>query len=243
VKLDKELKALLMIQSIDLRFDEIKREKNESPKEIEKLRGNLDLLSNAMEQDLSTTEKLKKGRITFERELEEIELKFQKSKSKLNDVKSNKEYQAVLKEIEELKELISQKEEVVLKYMEDIEIQEEECADNNGTWRESQKEYHNKQEEFSQRMKDLDKEVQSLNGKRTQLCQNVDKNLLEKYNRLRKNLKGKVVTQVINTICQGCNLGIPPQQYNELIKGGSIKSCLNCNRIIYWGDERETEGF
>jgi len=228
-----------MIQSIDIRFDEIKREKEESPKEIERLKENLDLLSNTMEQDLSTIEELKKVGRTVERELEEVENKFQKSKSRLNDVKSNKEYQAVLKEIEDLKELIFEKEEAVIRCMEDVEIQEKECASNNGTWRESQQEYKNKQEEFSQRMRDLDKEVQSLNGKRAQLCQNVDKSLLERYNRLRKNLRGRVVTQVINTICQGCNLGIPPQQYNELIKGGSILSCPNCTRIIYWGDERE----
>ena len=229
-----------MIQSIDIRFDEIKREKDESPKEMERLKVNLDFLSNTMEQDVSTIEELKKVRRTVERELEEVEIKFQKSKSRLNDVKSNKEYQAVLKEIEGLKELIFEKEEVVIKCMEDIEIQEKECADNNVTWRESQKEYKNKQEEFLQRMRDLDKEVPSLNGKRVQFYQNVDKNLLERYNRLRENLRGRVVTQVINAICQGCNLGIPPQQYNELIKGGSIQSCPNCNRIIYWGDERET---
>ena len=229
-----------MIQSIDIRFDEIKREKDESPKEIDKLKENLDLLSNAMEQDLSAIEELKKVRRTVERELEEVESKFQKSKLRLNDVKSNKEYQAVLKEIEEQKELIFEREEVVIKCMEDIEIQEAECSSNDGTLRESQQEYKKKQDEFSQRLRDLDKEVQSLNGKMIQLSQNVDKNLLERYNRLRKNLKGKVVTQVINTICQGCNLGIPPQQYNELIKGGSIKSCPHCNRIIYWGDERET---
>jgi len=228
-----------MIQSIDIRFDEITREKDETPKEIDKLKENLDFLNSAMEQDLSTIDELKKARRTVERELEEIESKFQKSKLRLNDVKSNKEYQAVLKEIEEQKELIFEKEEAVIKCMEDIEIQEAESADNNDTWRESQKEYKNKQEEFSQRMRDLDKEVQSLNGKMVQLCQNVDKDLLERYNRLRENLRGRVVTQAINAICQGCNLGIPPQQYNELIKGGSIKSCPNCNRIIYWGDERE----
>jgi len=239
VKLDKELEALLMIQSIDIRFDEMKKEKDESPKEMERLKENLDFLSNAMEQDLSTIEELKKVRRTVERELEEVDNKFQKSKSRLSDVKTNKEYQAVLKEIKELKNLIFEKEETVIKCMEDIEIQEEECADNNNTWRESQKEYKKKQEEFSQRMRDLDQEVQSLNEKRAKLCQNVDKNLLERYNRLRKNLRGRVVTQVINTICQGCNLGIPPQQYNELIKGGSIKSCPNCNRIIYWEDDRE----
>ncbi|MBW2004790.1 MAG: hypothetical protein JRI72_09285 [Deltaproteobacteria bacterium] len=237
--MDKELEALLMIQSIDIRFDEIKKEKEEFPKEIEKLKKNLDFLSNAMEQDLSSIEELKKERRTVERELEDVENKFQKSKLRLSDVKTNKEYQAVLKEIEDLKELIFEKEEVVIKCMEDIEIQEGERAGNSDTWGESQKEYKNKQEEFSQRMRDIDEEVQSINGKRAKLCQNVDKNLLERYNRLRKNLRGRVVTQVINTICQGCNLGIPPQQYNELIKGGSIKSCPNCNRIIYWEDERE----
>ena len=228
-----------MIQSIDIRFDEIKREKDESPKEIERLKENLDLLSNVMEQDLSAIEELKKVRRAVERELEEIESKFQKSKLRLNDVKSNKEYQAVLKEIEEQKELIFEKEEVVIKYMEDIEIQEAECASNNGTLRESQQEFKNKQDEFSQRLRDLDKEVQSLNGKMIQLSQNVDKNLLERYNSLRNNLRGRVVTQVVNTICQGCNLGIPPQQYNELIKGASIKSCPHCDRIIYWTEERE----
>ena len=228
-----------MIQSIDIRFDEIKSEKEKTPKEIEKLKENLDLLNSTMEHEMSNIEELKNTRRKVERELEEVESKFQKSKVKLNDVKSNKEYQAVLKEIEELKELIFEKEEAVIRCMEDIEIQEAECASNNSILRESQQEFKNKQDEFSQRIKELDNEVQSLNGKRAELCQKVDKNLLERYNRLRKNLKGRVVTQVIKTICQGCNLGIPPQQYNELIKGVSIQSCPHCDRIIYWKEEQE----
>jgi predicted nucleic acid-binding Zn-ribbon protein len=239
MKLDKKLEGILMIQSIDIRFDEIKREKEESPKEIEKLKEDLDLLKNAMEQDLSTLEEQKKRRRTVERELEEIELKFQKSKARLNDVKSNKEYQAVLKEIEELKGLTFQKEEVVIKCMEDIEIQEKECADNNVNRKESEKEYKSREEEFSKKMRDLDKEVKFLNEKRIHLCKDVDKDFLERYDRLKKHLKGRVVAQVIDAICQGCNLGIPPQQYNELIRGGSIISCPNCSRIIYWVDDKE----
>ena len=228
-----------MIQSIDIRFDEIKREREESPKEIKKLKEDFDFLEKAMEQDLSNLEELKKERRKGERELEEIESKFKKSKLRLDEVKSNKEYQAVLKEIEDLKELTFQKEEEVIKWMEEIEIQEKEYADNNLKGQESQKEYKNKEEEFSQRMRELDKEVQSLNEKRLQLSQKVDKDLLSKYDTLRMNLKGQVVTPVIDAVCQGCHLGIPPQQYNELIKGDSPKSCPNCNRIIYWEDDRE----
>ena len=237
MKLDEKLKALLTMQSIDTQFDNINREKEGAPKEIEKLREGLNLLKNAMEQDLSTLEELKKERREVERELEEIEPKLNKSKLRLNEVKSNREYQAVLKEIEELKELNFQKEEVVIKWMEEIEIQEKECADNTVRWEKSQQEYKNKEKQFFQRMRELDKETQSLNEKRVQLSPNLDEDLLRRYNALRAHLRGRVVVPVIDGVCQECHLGIPPQQYNELIKGDSMQSCPHCSRIIYWGDD------
>jgi len=237
--LDEKLKVLLVIQSIDTRFDEIRREKEEAPREIERLKEDFDLLKNAMEQDLSNLEELKRERRKAERELEEIELKFNKSKERLDEVKTNKEYQAVLKEIEDLKELTFQKEEVVIKWMEKIEIQEKECADNNARWEEAQKEYKIREKEFSKRMRELDTEVRSINDKRVQLSQKVDEDALKRYNSLRVNLKGLVIAPVIDAVCQGCHLGIPPQQYNELIKGDSPQSCPNCSRIIYWEEDRE----
>lgn len=235
--MDEKLNALLMIQSIDTKFDNISREKEETPKEIEKLRKGLGLLDSAVEQNLSTVEELKKERRKVERELEEIDLKLKKSKLRLNEVKSNREYQAVLKEIEDLKDLTFQKEETVIKWMEEIEIQEKKCADNTVRREESQEEYKSKEKAFSQRIRELDKEVQSLNEKRVQLSPNLDEDLLRRYNGLRSHLKGRVVVPVIEGVCQECHLGIPPQQYNELIKGDSLQSCPHCSRIIYWGDD------
>jgi len=237
VKLDEELKVLLMIQSIDTQFDEISREKEETPKEIEKLKEGLDLLENTMEQDLSTLEGLKKERRELEKELEEIDIKLKKSKLRLDEVKSNREYQAVLKEIEELKELAFQKEEVVINWMEQIETQEKECADNSVRWKESQEEYRSKEKVFSQRMRELDKQIQSLDKRMVQLTPTVDNDLLRQYNGLRTYLGGRVVTPVIDGVCQECHLGIPPQQYNELIKGDSPQICPHCSRIIYWEDD------
>lgn len=235
--MDEKLNALLMIQSIDTKFDNISREKEETPKEIEKLRKGLGLLDSAVEQNLSTVEELKKERRKVERELEEIDLKLKKSKLRLNEVKSNREYQAVLKEIEDLKDLTFQKEETVIKWMEEIEIQEKKCADNTVRREESQEEYKSKEKAFSQRIRELDKEVQSLNEKKVQLSPNLDEDLLRRYNGLRSHLKGRVVVPVIDGVCQECHLGIPPQQYNELIKGDSMQSCPHCSRIIYWGDD------
>ncbi len=235
--MDEKLNVLLMIQSIDTKFDNISREKEETPKEIEKLKEGLDLLDSTVEQNLSTVEELKKERRKVERELEEIDLKLKKSKLRLNEVKSNREYQAVLKEIEDLKDLTFQKEETVIKWMEEIEIQEKKCADNTVRREESQEEYKSNEKAFSQRIRELDKEVQSLNEKRVQLSPSLDEDLLRQYNGLRSHLKGRVVVPVIDGVCQECHLGIPPQQYNELIKGDSLQSCPHCSRIIYWEDD------
>lgn len=231
-----------MIQSIDTQFGNIRREKEHTPKEIERLGEGLDLLKNAMEQDLSTLEELKIERRKVERELEEIDLKLKKSRLRLNDVKTNREYQAVLKEIEELKELAFQREEAVIKWMEEIETQEKECADNTARWEESQEEYKSKEKHFSQRMTELDREVESLNEKRARLSPDIDEDLLRRYNGLRMHLRGRVVVPVIDGVCQECHLGIPPQQYNELIKGDSLQSCPHCSRIIYWGNDSGIEG-
>jgi len=235
--LDESFKLILAIQSIDTRRDEIEREKERIPKEIQRLRDDLDLLKKSMEQGQSNLEELKKSRLSFEGKLEEVEVKLKKSRVKLNDVKSNKEYQAVLKEIDDLRALASQKEEVVITWMEDVEIQEKECADDNARWEQTLGEFENEEKKSSQAMKEIEREVHSLCDQRRALSEEVNKDLLSRYEALRANLRNQVVVPVIDAICQGCHLGIPPQQYNNLIKGDSPESCPNCNRIIYWEEK------
>ena len=236
--MDESFKLILAIQSIDTRRDEIESEKERIPKEMQRLRDDLDLLQKSMEQSQSNLEELKKSRLSFEGELEEVEVKLKKSRVKLNDVKSNKEYQAVLKEIDDLKALASQKEEVVITWMEDVEIQEKECADDTVRWEQTLGEYEKEEKEFSQIMKEFEREVYSLSDQRRALSEKVNKDLLSRYEALRANLRNQVVVPVIDAICQGCHLGIPPQQYNNLIKGDSPESCPNCNRIIYWEEKK-----
>jgi predicted nucleic acid-binding Zn-ribbon protein len=235
--LDEKLTLILKIQSIDIRFDEIGREKERVPRELEKRRQELDLLKKAMEGDLATLEGLKDERRKLERELDEVEAKYKKSKAKLDEVKSNKEYQAVMKELEDIKALANEKEELVIKWMEDIELQEAECARNNAQWEEAQREYREKELQFEEMTKEFGNEIKALTQEKDELSQQFDGDLLNRYTRLRAHLRGRVVVPVIDAVCQGCHLGIPPQQYNMVIKGDSTQVCPNCSRIIYWEGE------
>lgn len=237
--MDEKFNILLEIQSVDIRLDEIKKEKIRIPVGMKKLEEDFNLLKATTEQDQITLKEIKDYMKKTENELEELEIKLKKSTLRLNDVKSNKEYQAVLKEIEEIKEINSEKEEKVLKWMEDIEIQEKESTESNIRWEKYEKECKRKENEFINKKKVLDQEEEQLNNERIKLSDKVDKDLLKKYNRLRLHLKNKVVVQVRDSVCYGCHLGIPPQQYNDLIKTNAIQSCPNCNRIIYWRENKE----
>lgn len=239
--MDEKLTLILKIQSIDIRFDEIEKEKERIPRELDKRREELDLLKKAMEGDLATLEELKDERRKVERELEEVEAKYKKSKTKLDDVKSNKEYQAVMKELEDIKALTNEKEELVIKWMEDTELQEAECARNNAQWEKAQEEYKEKERQFEEMTSEFDKEIQALTREKDKLSQQFDGDLLSRYTRLRAHLRGRVVVQVIDAVCQGCHLGIPPQQYNMVLKGDSTQICPNCSRVIYWEGNTEIE--
>jgi len=237
---DERLNILLELQSMDIRLDQIKMEKRQTPVDMRRLEEEFHVLKVTTEQDQITLKELKAELRNTERELEETGIKFKKSMLRLNEVKSNKEYQAVLKEIEEIKEINAEQEEKVITCMEDIEIQEKECSEGSLRWERSEKEYKIKENEFINKVKELNQEEQTLNDKRSKLSDKVDKDLLNMYNRLRLNLKNEVVVQVRDGVCSGCHLGIPPQQYNDLIKTNSIQSCPNCNRIIYWGGDKES---
>lgn len=237
--MDEKLTLILKIQSIDIRFDEIGKEKERAPKELEKRRKELEHLKKDIEGELATLEEFKDERRKVERELEEVEAKYKKSKVKLDSVKSNKEYQAVMKELEDIKALTNEKEELVIKWMEDIELQEAECARNNAQWGESQREYAAKERQFEEMVIEFGKEIQALTREKDELSQRFDGDLLSGYTRLRTQLRGRVVVPVIDAVCQGCHLGIPPQQYNMALKGDSMQICPNCTRIIYWEGEEE----
>jgi len=232
--LDDKLTRILKIQSIDIRFDEIGKEKERIPKELEKRREEINSLNKTVEGGFTVLEGLKVERRKVEKELEEVEARHKKSKARLDEVKSNKEYQAVIKELEDIKALANEKEELVIQKMEDIEIQEAECGRNNEQLDKAQKEYREKEREFEEMTSEFEKEIDALTREKKELAQQFDDDLLGRYTRLRAHFRGRVVVPVRNAVCQGCNIGIPPQQYNMLMKGDSTQICPHCSRIIYW---------
>ncbi|EKD38700.1 MAG: hypothetical protein ACD_75C00638G0001, partial [uncultured bacterium] len=57
---------------------------------------------------------------------------------------------------------------------------------------------------------------------------------LRKYNTLRERRNGKAVVNVVDGVCQGCFMAIPPQLYNQLLRGDQLLECPTCQRMIHY---------
>jgi predicted nucleic acid-binding Zn-ribbon protein len=149
------------------------------------------------------------------------------------EVKTNKEYKAMLTETDELKKGKIGKEDLLLEFLEKLE---------EGTLKEKslKKNVEDKIAEGKLKKDQLEKEGQEsekalleLNQKRKELISQVDSALLKQYEFLKDRLRGVAVAEVKNATCLGCHMHIPPQLFNELHRRDQIIQCPSCLRILH----------
>ncbi len=231
------MKLLIALQECDTRIRYIQAKREEGPAKIERLEADLNILERRLETELGRLEICKKERRRSEKEIEELEGRIQKSIIKLDNVKSNKEYKAALKEIEDIRRGKSLLEDKVIEIMEEVEELEARCSESKAEKERFKERAEEGREEILKEIKILEEEVVTREKEREQFCQDVDGELLRRYDSLSKQKRGLAVSPVIKGVCQTCHMGIPPQQFNELIRGDGLMTCPNCQRIIYWGED------
>jgi len=235
--LKEEMSHLICLQDCDNKIGHIMSKKNKGPLKIKKLEDELGVIEKEQQEELDRFEALQKSGRDIDRETQDLDVKIEKSNIRLSSIKSNKEYKAVLKEIDDLKKAKFQREEKSLQIMEEIEVLRKKCQDNEKEVAEGRKKLEKERNEVLIELKALDEELQLLEKKRDVLSQTVEQDLLKKYLLLKERKQGQAISPVSQAVCQVCHMRIPPQMYNELIRGDSLLRCTNCGRIIYWADD------
>ena len=190
-----------------------------------------------VQEDIDKLESFKRERHQIEQDIQELDNKIEKSNIKLSNVKSNKEYTAALKEIDELKKSKVHMEDEVIRLMEEIEELGDKCRQIKDNQQEKKKKFAQTKKEIEKELQDLDEDLKHLEIERNKFDKAADQELLKKYLFLKERKGGLALSSVISGVCQTCNMGIPPQKYNELQKGNLLLNCPHCQRMIYWGDD------
>jgi predicted nucleic acid-binding Zn-ribbon protein len=234
-----EIKLLAQLQECDNGIQDVLRRKEIGPRRIQELMDEMKANDSKLQEMADQLELCKKDRRKIEEEVQELDTKIEKSHVKLSNIKSNKEYTAALKEIEDLKKIKFDTEDKIIHIMEKIEDTEKEIDTQKQTIQGLKITLDKEKKEIEEDLLLLDQELKSLEQKREDLVKALDQDLWKRYLFLKERKGGLAVSAVIGGVCQTCHMGLPPQKFNELLKGDAIMSCPYCHRIIYWGDDKD----
>lgn len=176
---------------------------------------------------------LKKTYRSNEDEVQMIEVQISKSKEKLSAVKTNKEYQSMLKEIDELNEKLSGIEDQMLADLDRIESYEKELGERKADLADAQSEIQQKQKEIRHKAERQKTELDILSNERNGIWSTLEEKSQQIYEKVKRQGNGTAVAAIVDGICQVCRINIPPQLYNELLRMDQLRVCPNCQRIMY----------
>jgi len=157
-----------------------------------------------------------------------------KSNEKLRAVKTNKEYQSILKEIEEIRKKNADIEDRMFDQLEAIESAEQAIEDKGAQLAGFIQSSLEKKEMLVGKVQRERQAVETLNEKKAQISAKADQNIITILDDVKKKVRGKAVVPVQQAICTGCHMNIPAQLFNELQRFDQLRFCPHCHRIIYW---------
>jgi hypothetical protein len=232
---DAQLQTLIDLQGFDGKIAGLESEAARLPRQIESLQTALAEAKKAVETIKTKVDSTRKDLRTKEKDLEVANVKRQKLEAKLYEVKTNKEYSAVLLEIEEAKQEKAKTEEDILGLM---EMQERLAVDIKDTeQRFKTREDQARQDEAAVRKKlaAVEQELSIVRVQRASRAKELPAGVLASYDRILK-ARGGVAVAAISAagVCGGCRVGIRPQALQELRAGTVLMLCESCGRYLYW---------
>jgi uncharacterized protein len=234
--LKEQLSFLIKLQQIDSSAAKIEMKKKELPEKLAKLDADFEKTRLSFEEIKKKADELTAQHREKEDNLKKGQEALKKTKSRQFEVKTNKEYEAILKEIEVIEGKNNQIEDQIIVLLEEIDR-------SRGVFKAKEKEFSELSVQHEEERKKMASEIDALDDELKQIRQNTEEikpliadHLLKKYEAIKSFNNGIAVVRVWKEVCQGCHMNIPPQLYNELQKAPKLVICPNCNRIMYWED-------
>jgi len=160
-----------------------------------------------------------------------------KADASLALLKTNKEYQARLLEIENLKADKSIAEEKILLGFDEVDAARKALEAEKATVIQYEREFTSKKKQVDDDMALIEDRLKVKESQRAQVAPEVRPDYLSRYERILKNKDGLGIVKVIDHACGGCYMHLTEQVMNELKKYEQIISCDQCARILYLADE------
>ena len=235
-----QLQQLVDLQKMDDEISECRQILNDIPRQLDSARGELEEKKSILKVVMDEIETLQKESKSLEQEVQSENDHMAKAKIKLPAVKTNKEYTAILAEVDAIKEKVSKIEDKELEIMEILEIKskevpsvEKKCKEEDAYFNEYQLKKGNEEKRFKQ-------ELEELVEKRKNISAQLETVILKRYEKISNSRDGRAVAGLRENICQGCFQQVLPQMVIEVKVAVKIHQCGGCMRFLFWDEVSET---
>ena len=229
-----KLLLLIKIQECDSQLVKLSAKKKTLPVDIEKLSKEFNSFEEGIKKNKTQYDELKARHVENENKIKKINEGIVKTKERMLEVKNNKEYQAMLKEIETAESSRGEVESSIISLLEELDKLSVLVKKDEEILKQGRNKYEQEKKVLEDELNAVDSDAVTWGQKRVELQKNIPDDLISQYEKIKKRNKGIGVTSVWKATCNGCHMNIPPQLYNELQKSEELFSCPNCNRIIYF---------
>jgi predicted nucleic acid-binding Zn-ribbon protein len=234
-----KLMLLEDLQELDLKADGTQARIQDALSEIEALDSRLQEARDAIAVKKDELDSLDSERKTLEENLATENANITRSEANLKGITTQKEYQAVNKEIASARKLIGELEEQILQktvrgeeLKGELTVMESDAA--------TLEENISRQKSEVQARIDVEESTAAADVKvREGMVKAIPASILKRYEKLREARRGIAVVEARDGGCMGCNMHIPPQMYNNLFRGEELIACPHCQRILVLHTEQQ----
>lgn len=234
-----KLKSLIELQEADLGQAKIKARKRELPGKIDNLEESIKALEKQVSENQKKYEESQKRQREKEEGLKRGQEALKKAKDRLFEVKTNKEYQAILKEMDGIESKNSELEDQIILGLDLMDRYKEEVAQIKKSFEDHYKQFVHEREELVEELESLDAEIVTCQTTLQHLRRQIPEDLLKRYDMIKAVNNGIAVVAAWKEVCEGCHMHIPPKLYNDLQRLEELMFCPNCHCIIYWYNKGE----
>ncbi|MDL2231344.1 C4-type zinc ribbon domain-containing protein [Porphyromonadaceae bacterium OttesenSCG-928-L07] len=233
LSVEEKLQNLYELQRIDTAIDKIKTLRGELPLEVQDLEDEIIGLETRVSNLKNEIEEADQSITLKKQEIGNSEGLIKKYSEQLNNVRNNREYDALNKEVE-FQKLEIELQQKRIREATKVKAEKEEALENaSKLFEEKKTDLQAKKDELNDIINETHKEEEELGEKSKQLSQNIDERLLTAYERIRSNARnGLAVVTVDRDSCGGCFNNIPPQRQLDIRSRKKVIVCEYCGRIL-----------
>jgi hypothetical protein len=233
-----DIDMLLKLQMIDYDIGELERSKEYLPDMMENLRREVNEAKEKVESTLGLLNQAKVDQKSIELEVGSREASLAKLQQQMMSIKTNKEYDALVAEIDSVKGAISQAETKIVELMDKITAFEKELPEHHERSNQIAENNGRQLQILQEKVDSIGEKMSLKESERKTMVSSIPPAILSIYERVRRGKRGSAVIVIRRRACSGCQSALTPKKVQDIRRADRIHTCDVCGVILYWDNEQ-----